>query len=80
MNVDWTAMESLAKRLESGESVKPETLDEKRCFQLINDLDAASGKTYGSSASKKQMRHEIWSLISRLGAPYWYITLSPADI
>ena len=80
MNVNWTTMENLAKQLESGENVKPESPDEQRCFQLISDLDAASGKVHGTSASKKHMRHEIWSLISRLGAPYWYITLSPADI
>ena len=24
--------------------------------------------------------NEIWSLINYLGAPYWYIMLSPADI
>ena len=26
------------------------------------------------------MHSEIWSLINFLGAPSWYITLSPADI
>ena len=25
------------------------------------------------------MRNEIWSMISQLGAPSWFITLSPAD-
>ena len=79
MNIDWTTMESLAKRMESGEHVKPNTEDEQGCFQIVNDLDAMSGKVHGSLASKKQMRNEIWALISRLGAPYWYITLSPAD-
>ena len=28
----------------------------------------------------KNMRNEIWSLINFIGAPHWYITLSPADI
>ncbi len=35
---------------------------------------------HGSTTSKKYMRSEIWSLINVLGAPYWYITLLPADI
>ena len=35
---------------------------------------------HGSTTSKKYMRNEIWSLINHLGAPSWYITLSPADI
>ena len=26
------------------------------------------------------MRNEVWSLISFIGAPSWFITLSPADI
>ena len=30
--------------------------------------------------NKKYMRNEIWSLISYLGAPSWFITFSPADI
>ena len=25
------------------------------------------------------MRNEVWSLISYIGAPSWFITLSPAD-
>ena len=43
-------------------------------------MDAIAGKMHGSTTSKKFMRNEIWSLISSLGAPSWYITLSPADI
>jgi hypothetical protein len=35
---------------------------------------------HGSTTSKKYMRNKIWSLISFLGAPFWYIMLSPADI
>ena len=35
---------------------------------------------HGSTTSKKYMRNEIWSLIAHKSAPYWYITLSPADI
>ncbi|KDR65185.1 hypothetical protein GALMADRAFT_22556, partial [Galerina marginata CBS 339.88] len=30
-------------------------------------------------AGKKSMHNEIWSLISYIGAPSWFITLSPAD-
>ena len=35
---------------------------------------------HSSTISKKFMRSEIWSLTYQLGAPLWYITLSPADI
>ena len=34
----------------------------------------------GSTTSKKYMRNEIWSLISFMNAPSWFITYSPADV
>ena len=80
MNIDWSALSDLMKRLEAGEHVAPKTDAEKICFQVVKDLDAVSGKMHGSIVSKKFMRNEIWSLINQLGAPSWYITLSPADI
>ncbi|KAF9534440.1 hypothetical protein CPB83DRAFT_743686, partial [Crepidotus variabilis] len=65
--------------MQAGESVKPETKAEKQCFQVLNDLDAVNGTVNGSISSKKFMRNEIWSLISYLGAPCWFLILSPAD-
>ena len=47
--------------MEDGESVKPETDEEKLCFQFIKDLDYISGHVKGSTTSKKYMRNEIWS-------------------
>jgi hypothetical protein len=82
MNLDQDVLEDLSKRMASGEHVKPVTQEEKDCFQLIKDLDHVAGKVQGSFklTSKKYMRNEIWSLTSYMGAPSWYITLSPADI
>lgn len=48
-------------------------------FQLTRDLDHIDGRVDGSITSKKQMWNEIWSMMAYLGAPIWYITLSPAD-
>src|ERR1700678_3111244 len=80
MNIDWTILNELTRRMEAGEHVSPKTEAEKSCFQILRDLDAISGKMHGSTTSKKYMRSEIWSLINYLGSPSWYITLSPADI
>ena len=80
MNVDLATLSALIERLEAGEHIIPGTEPERLCFQLIKDIDAIAGKMHGSTTSKKFMRNEIWSLISILGAPSWYITLSPADI
>jgi hypothetical protein len=80
MNIDLAILNALIERLEAGEHVVPEMEPERRCFQLIKDIDAIAGKMHGSTTSKKFMRNEIWSLINLLGAPSWYITISPADI
>ena len=66
--------------MEAGEHVSPKTEAEKNCFQIIHDLDAASGMMHGLTTSKKYMHNKIWSLINYLGSPSWYIMLSPADI
>ena len=79
LNVDQDVLENIAKRMSNGEVVKPSTEDESACFQLIRDLDHIDGKVSGSITSKRYMRSEIWSLIAYLGAPVWYITLTPAD-
>ncbi|KDR74558.1 hypothetical protein GALMADRAFT_42113, partial [Galerina marginata CBS 339.88] len=79
MEVDVGVLTNLIKRMEEGERVKPESDEEKLCFQLIKDLDHVGGSVKGSTTTKKYMRNEIWSLISYLGAPSWFITFSPAD-
>lgn len=79
LNVNQDTLADLAKRLSEGESVKPDTDEEKECFKIIHDLDHIAGKVEGSVTSKKYMHNEIWSLIASQGAHSWYITLSPAD-
>ncbi|KDR71674.1 hypothetical protein GALMADRAFT_50991, partial [Galerina marginata CBS 339.88] len=80
LNLDQGVLNELVGKMEKGEHIKPETDAEKACFQVIKDLDHVAGKMHGSTTSKKYMRNEIWSLINYIGAPSWYITLSPADI
>jgi hypothetical protein len=79
MSLDKTVLSGLVKRLTDGEHVRPETDEEKACFAVLEDLDHVGGHVKGSLTSKKYMRNELWSLISFLGAPSWFITLSPAD-
>ena len=80
LSLDINAVNSLIERLASEGEGKPETEEEKKCYQIIKDLDHVQGRVKGSATSKKWMRNEIWSLINHCGAPFWYITLSPADI
>ncbi|KDR64806.1 hypothetical protein GALMADRAFT_82642, partial [Galerina marginata CBS 339.88] len=79
LNLNHSVLSNISKRLSLGERVKPETQEEKLCYKVIQDLDTIGGHVEGSLAGKKSMRNEIWSLISYIGAPSWFITLSPAD-
>jgi uncharacterized protein DUF6570/helitron helicase-like protein/PIF1-like helicase len=79
LNINQEVLQNIAQRMSVGEIVKPSSNDEVECFQLIRDLDHIDGKVSGSITSKKYMRSEIWSMIAYMGAPVWYITLSPAD-
>ena len=72
-------LKHISDKLSDGAHFTPNTTEEKKCFQLLNDLDHVGGFVKGSITSKKHMRNEIWSMISQLGAPSWFITLSPAD-
>jgi hypothetical protein len=80
LTLDNNVLKALLDRMNSNEIVKPETEEEHKCFQIIKDLDHVAGPVKGSNTSKKWMRNEIWSLIYHRGAPFWYITISPADV
>lgn len=80
LNLDQNVLSKIIEVSSTGDNFKLESDEEKNCFQVLKDLDHVSGKVQGSTTSKKYMRNEIWSLIAHGGAPYWYITLSPADI
>ncbi|KAJ7133233.1 hypothetical protein C8R44DRAFT_577291, partial [Mycena epipterygia] len=77
--VDSAVLSDLAIRLEKGEHIKVKTDEEQLCFDLLNDLEHVGGHVKGSLTSKKYMRNEVWSLISFIGAPTWFITFSPVD-
>ena len=80
LNIDNSVLTHLIDRFSKEEFVKPENEEEEKCFQLMKDVDHVAGPVKGSNTSKKWMRNEIWSLIYHRGAPFWYITISPADI
>lgn len=79
LSADKVALQDLSTRMANGEFVTPSSDTEKQCFSLLQDMDAGSKRTKGSMASKKNMHHEIWSLITHTGAPTWYFTLAPCD-
>ena len=79
LKINQDVLQNIAQRMSNGKVVKPSTEDEVDSFQLIRDLDHIDGKVSGLITSKRYMRSKIWSMIVYMGAPVWYITLSPAD-
>jgi len=79
LHINKDTLESICTRLSKDERVIPETQEEKDCYQLLKDIDHVGGHVMGSMTNKKYMRNEIWSLISFIGAPSWFITFAPAD-
>lgn len=80
LNLDDSTLTNIIERLKSGEMIIPEMQQEKDCYQLIQDIDHVAFKVQGSNTNRKYMRNEIWSLMSYLGAPSWFVTFSPADV
>ncbi|KAH8084931.1 hypothetical protein BXZ70DRAFT_871308, partial [Cristinia sonorae] len=80
LSVDDHTLGSLIDRIEKEGYYKPQTEAEKKCYQVLQDIDFVNSHVEGSVTNKKYMQNEIWALTSYLGAPSWYITLSPADI
>ncbi|KAF5334277.1 hypothetical protein D9758_015539 [Tetrapyrgos nigripes] len=79
LNLNPHVLNSLIDKLSQGKRVQPETEEEKLCYDIIQDLDHVGGTVKGSMSSKKFLRTKLWSLISYLGAPSWYITFAPSD-
>ncbi|KAJ2916281.1 hypothetical protein MD484_g4135, partial [Candolleomyces efflorescens] len=77
--VNPAVLKHIANRLEAGERVTPSTDDEKLCFSILDQVEHVGGAVHGSLAGKKRMRAELWSLISYIGAPSWFVTISPVD-
>src|SRR5580700_4950804 len=48
MNIDVEIMSNIASRLSKGDRMKPTTVEEKKCFQIISDLDHVAGNVKGS--------------------------------
>ncbi|KAJ6628107.1 hypothetical protein B0H10DRAFT_1665615, partial [Mycena sp. CBHHK59/15] len=80
LGLNLPVLNDLTDRMINGEMVKPITTAEKECFDVLGNLDSIAGKVKGSLTSKKYLRSEIWSLTGFMGAPTWFIMLSPADL
>jgi hypothetical protein len=78
--IDTDVMKNLTERIKKDGFAHPENDEETQCYRLLNDLDFVGSKVSGSVTQKKYMRNEIWSMISYLGAPSWFITFSPVDV
>ncbi|KZT18401.1 hypothetical protein NEOLEDRAFT_1050152, partial [Neolentinus lepideus HHB14362 ss-1] len=79
LDIDMNALETLIERGKGGLLVRPETDDERACFELLSLIDHVAGHVDGSNTVKKYQRNECKSLIIAYGAPMWFITFAPVD-
>ncbi|KAI0037257.1 hypothetical protein FA95DRAFT_1462212, partial [Auriscalpium vulgare] len=79
-SVDQNVLADIIRRLSDNETITDKTPEEKRCFQILDDLDHVGAHVPGSRTMRKYERTEIWAITSYVGAPLWYITFAPADV
>ncbi|EJD37255.1 hypothetical protein AURDEDRAFT_42212, partial [Auricularia subglabra TFB-10046 SS5] len=79
MSIDESVFGNIANQLRADPHWKPESEQEKTCYRILTELDMVNAHVPGSVASKRYQRNELWSMISSLGAPTWFITFAPSD-
>ncbi|KAJ6611364.1 hypothetical protein B0H10DRAFT_1804384 [Mycena sp. CBHHK59/15] len=67
---------NIADWLAEGEYVKPQTEQEKDCFDLMHDLDGIGAHVPGAATSKHHQRNQIWSKTAFMGAPSRFVTMA----
>ncbi|PPQ73943.1 hypothetical protein CVT24_012551 [Panaeolus cyanescens] len=70
---------NIATRMRNGEYVVPKTAEEKRCFSILDHVEYVGSNVSGGVSEKKFQRAELWSLLSFMNAPNWFITITPVD-
>lgn len=81
LRVTETTLSEVIKQLEDKTFLlDPSNKEQAECMKLIGDIDYVASRVDGSVTARKQMRTQIWSLTSFLGAPSWFITFAPADV
>ncbi|EJD38107.1 hypothetical protein AURDEDRAFT_72512, partial [Auricularia subglabra TFB-10046 SS5] len=79
LSIDESVYGHLAEKLRDNSTWKPQSEEERRCYRILSDLDMVNSHVPGSVSAKRQQRNEVWSLVSYIGAPTWFVTFAPAD-
>ncbi|KAH9848077.1 hypothetical protein C2E23DRAFT_706163, partial [Lenzites betulinus] len=79
LGLNREALDALITRGSTGDYVRPETEDEKACFELMLVVDHVAGHVNGLNTSRKYQRNKIKSLIIARGVPIFFVTFAPAD-
>ena len=67
-------------RVSKGIFETPSNENDRRVYQLMQDVRLINSHVPGSSSARLQMRNEIRALTTYLGVPTFFITINPADI
>lgn len=53
--------------------------EEADCISILKLLQCTSRNVFGSMSAKRSMRKQLWSMVEQIGAPTWFITVSPPE-
>ena len=72
-------LDKLIRKVTSGVRADVTNREEAECLKVLRLLQSSSTHVYGSISAKRVMRKHLWSMVEQLGAPTWFITVSPPE-
>ena len=79
LSTDVDSRDTVIQKLLKGGQFDLSSESEKRCFDIINDIDHVGQLVQGSRTNRRYMRNEITLIITTHGAPSLFITFAPMD-
>lgn len=76
MSLNPDVLSMLSEKNKRGEFLRPETAEERRCFDILKHIEFVSGRVQGSLTGRKYMRNELKSLTIDIGVPIYFVTFA----
>ena len=79
LSADVDSMDTLIQKLPKGGQFDLSSESEKRCFDMINNIDDVGQFVQESRTNRRYMRNEIRSITTTHGAPSLFNSFAPMD-
>ena len=78
-NLKAAVIQRMAARATEGHAHNPDDPDEVAVAKVLKLVQTSSERVYNSIGAKKRQRKQLWSVVEQIGAPTWFITVSPPE-